>query len=393
VPGFPADIETVPFADGCIARNLKSGALCRLNATATGIVQWYVAGMSEAEAAIRLDELYGIGPAQAAGDVSAILQALRQSGLLPGETAEPEAGTAGSPESRNVSEEETGPETAAIFQAALDVCVSCGGAPVRVRCEEAELAGLLEEVLAPALAEEDAAVKADATLSLTGQEGDFRCWRDGALQWRAEPRPLARRLFLQDIITGSLPADRLSAILHASAIVIDGHAVVLAGNSGSGKSTLTAGLIAAGGKLVADDLLPLGVAAEGVWPVPFSISVKQGSWAVLSPLFAGFDSLRTLTSRGMKVRYLAAGMAMPAQPVKPSIVVFPTWNAKTGQASDRLSDVEIADRLIETGTDLAGAQGALAEFAEFASSVKGFRIEYPTLRDGVSCVRDLVGKR
>jgi hypothetical protein len=156
---------------------------------------------------------------------------------------------------------------------------------------------------------------------------------------------------------------------------------------------LTAGLIAAGGKLVADDLLPLGVATEGVWPVPFSISVKQGSWAVLSPLFAGFDSLRTLTSRGMKVRYLAAGMAMPAQPVKPSIVVFPTWDAATDRASDRLSDVDIADRLIETGTDLAGAQGALAEFAEFVSSVRGFRIEYPTLRDGVSCIRDLVGKR
>jgi hypothetical protein len=376
------DIETVPFDEGCIARNLHTGALCRLNATAGMILDWIVSGRSEAETAGKLAEFYGISPAQAAGDVSTIMQAWRQSGLLNSQNPEtPETGEAQMPAA------ERRPD----FQASLDICVTCGGPPVRIRCEEAELAGLLAEVLAPARIQPDTADMPGPkqTFDLTGHDGDFQCWSDGALQWRYEPRPLARRLLLQDVIARSLPVDRLAAILHASAISLDGRAVILAGNSGSGKSTLTAGLAAAGAPLIADDLLPLGSAGEGVWPVPFSISVKEGSWPILSPLFAGFDELKTLTSRGMKVRYLAPAMADTGCPVKPSMVVFPTWSATEPAGTERLSAAEIADGLIETGTDLSDFGDTLAEFAAFASSIAGFRIRYPTLETGIGQIRSL----
>lgn len=47
--------------------------------------------------------------------------------------------------------------------------------------------------------------------------------------------------------------------LHACAVELDGRAVLIAGAAGAGKSTLTAGLIAAGAALVADDLVVLRV--------------------------------------------------------------------------------------------------------------------------------------
>lgn len=47
--------------------------------------------------------------------------------------------------------------------------------------------------------------------------------------------------------------------LHACAVELDGRAVLIAGDGGAGKSTLTAGLIAAGAALVADDLVVLRV--------------------------------------------------------------------------------------------------------------------------------------
>lgn len=382
------DIETVAFADGVIARNLRSGALCRLNATAGMILEWIGEGRSVAEAAENLTQLYGIGMAQASADVETIVQAWREAGLLlPEESGDPPA-------------EETQAEGAADFDASLDLWVNCGGKPVRVRCQEEELSGLLAEVLAPARVAPPAAADTDPRqhLDLQGEEGDFRCRCDGATMWRAEYRPLARRLLLQDIIGRSLPAERLSAILHASAVSIGGRAVILAGKSGSGKSTLTAGLAAglaadpgaADARLIADDLLPLGSAADGVWPVPFAISVKEGSWPVIAPLYAEFEQLKVLTSRGMKVRYLAAAMAEAGHPVEPALVIFPTWDSRATSGTERLSAEALADGLIETGTDLTGADGTLADFAEFASTVPAYRILYNSLREGTDLVRSLL---
>jgi hypothetical protein len=48
-------------------------------------------------------------------------------------------------------------------------------------------------------------------------------------------------------------------ILHAAAVVVDGRAILIAGQSGAGKSTLTAALLAQGAALLAEDLAVLSV--------------------------------------------------------------------------------------------------------------------------------------
>lgn len=374
------DIETVPFADGCLARNLASGALCRLNGSAAMIFDWMSSGLEEAEAAGRLADLYGIGLERAASDVGAIVGAWRQSGLMPADTQAEE-------------DDEAAPVDGQppIFEASLDMCVSCGGAPVRVRCEEETLAALMSAVMAPAAVRPSPAdlPAGRQSLDLAGHDGDYRCWCDGVPMWRTGPRPLARRLLLQDVIGRSLPGESLAAILHASAVVLDGRTIVLAGASGSGKSTLTAGLAASGALLVADDLLPFASVAEGVRPVPFAISVKEGSWPVVADLFEGFERLETLTSRGMNVRYLTAGMADPGEMARPDIIAFPAWSPSGPASTERLPEAEVADQLIETGTDLTIMPGALAEFAALASSVPGYRVRYASIGEGIALLGSL----
>jgi hypothetical protein len=60
--------------------------------------------------------------------------------------------------------------------------------------------------------------------------------------------------FLWHEIIASLLRQRGYFILHANTVCLGDRTVVIAGGSGSGKSTTTAGLLAMGGQLVADDL-------------------------------------------------------------------------------------------------------------------------------------------
>ncbi|HSM40032.1 MAG TPA: hypothetical protein VK862_04730, partial [Afifellaceae bacterium] len=136
-------------------------------------------------------------------------------------------------------------------------------------------------------------------------------------------------------------------------------------------------------------LLPFVSAGDGVLPVPFAISVKEGSWPVLEPLFEGFGRLEVLTSRGMKVRYLAPAMAETGRTIRPVLIVFPQFSESGPAVAEALAEAAVADALIETGTDLTATPGALAEFAALASTVAGYRIGYATLGEGIELVRSL----
>ena len=78
--------------------------------------------------------------------------------------------------------------------------------------------------------------------------------------------PLAAALFFRGAV-----------VLHASAVVLDGRAVLVAGQSGSGKSTTTAAALASGAALLSDDLCTLS-------PTPSGWMVEPGyPWLRLSP--------------------------------------------------------------------------------------------------------------
>ncbi len=71
-------------------------------------------------------------------------------------------------------------------------------------------------------------------------------------------------------VTAAVMTWRGGLAMHGSAVEMDGRGALLCGHSGAGKSTLTGALIAAGARLVSDDLSVLHTGPAGNDPVLFA---------------------------------------------------------------------------------------------------------------------------
>ena len=97
------------------------------------------------------------------------------------------------------------------------------------------------------------------------------------------------------------------ATFHASTVCNENEAIMIIGDSGNGKSTLSAVLMASGIDVLSDDFTPLSGLNSEVYRFPSGISVKEGAFKVLAPLFPGFDQFPThkSTSKRINIKYIA----------------------------------------------------------------------------------------
>jgi len=83
-----------------------------------------------------------------------------------------------------------------------------------------------------------------------------------------ESTAVARRRFVRGPGLRSALVQQGAVVLHASAVVIDGRAVAVAGPSGRGKSTTAGAFLAAGHDLLTDDVLPCDPSSRSAAVVP-----------------------------------------------------------------------------------------------------------------------------
>lgn len=97
-----------------------------------------------------------------------------------------------------------------------------------------------------------------------------RFWVEGGKRVVIEPaadaNPSELRTFLLGSALGALCHQRGLLPIHASAVRLDGRAILIAGDSGAGKSTLAAALGARGHALAADDIAAFDPANGLIWP-------------------------------------------------------------------------------------------------------------------------------
>ncbi len=85
-------------------------------------------------------------------------------------------------------------------------------------------------------------------------------------------------IFILGTVFGILLHQREQIVLHASAVEVNGKAIVFCGSSGAGKSTLAAALVQRGYRLITDDVCAITL-SEGADPIVHSDGRQLKLWA------------------------------------------------------------------------------------------------------------------
>jgi hypothetical protein len=142
------------------------------------------------------------------------------------------------------------------------------------------------------------------------RHGDHRVAPDGSYIQSVLPSgadlPWHRLLFAQVLPLAALL--RGTEVLHASAVVVDGHAVCFVGPSGVGKTSLAIGLAMRGFPLLADDVVAVDSDLTA-HPGPRLAAVSDDVWAGMAP--ADRDEVATHVGRADKLLVEVSGGAHP----------------------------------------------------------------------------------
>gem|GEM_PF-1447909 len=194
---------------------------------------------------------------------------------------------------------------------------------------------------------ETADARADIRIELReGNSGESVLAVDGVERYRTSDDGLLFGAVHQTVLQHIHPDSAWMAMVHGGAVTRNGKAVVLAAPSGSGKTTLIASLLPRGYDYFADDLVALS--ADGLirpWPLP--LSVKTGSWPVLSGMYPDWPTFpQHDTSRGAVRFIVPKPEAWDRAPAPVQALVFPEFSPGAAVALTQLTAFEAFQRLL-----------------------------------------------
>ena len=200
---------------------------------------------------------------------------------------------------------------------------------------------------------------------------------------------IARSEVLRRLILAAHPGREWLAVLHAAAVSGPGGAALLCGFSGAGKSTLTGYLLASGLGLVTDDYAPIEAGSGLVWPVPFGLSVKEGSWPLLAPHFPDLARTPVVRTRQRRQRYVPPPRATAApQPVR--CLVFPLYQPGAGMDLTALRPGEALELCARSGGWYESSPARLAELVGWLGDKPAYALSYGDTAAAVAAVRCLL---
>jgi hypothetical protein len=366
----PGEKLALQLGDSWVLCQPDVDRLVVLNATGKTVWDLLGRGFGQQEIASAFAQHFGLPADRALRDVRMVIGGLEEAGFLarpPGE-----AGTEGC----SLSTPATGP---AIQSGANVHCgtFQFGDRRVQMHSTLADIgSAYFSRFRHRAL---DDSVDADV-LEFSGGPRGYRLTFQGAIaadvSSLAELIGRAHELFL----SWEHPTIGFLAYFHAAAVSRGGQSVLLPGVSGTGKSTLTGYLAGHGFAYLGDDCVAM---ARGDWslrPLPTCLSLKSGSWPILTALYPRLPDHPTLQCHGRDVRYVEPGQAQHAGSA-PSVIMFPTYAKRGDTHLNALAPLQTMTRLLETNTDLhrPATEATLVEFLQFVEQTPAYELVYKDL--------------
>ncbi len=131
--------------------------------------------------------------------------------------------------------------------------------------------------------------------------------------------------------------------VHGASVVLSERTVLIVGDKGSGKSTLSMELALGGARFLGDEIALLRFGDQRVEAFPKAVTIKQGAFELVKA-----HALETWTDRIRgPVKYLLPNTAFVGSAPKPSLILFPEYDAKAeGLQAEPISEPELVMGLI-----------------------------------------------
>jgi hypothetical protein len=228
----------------------------------------------------------------------------------------------------------------------------------------------------------------DFTFHVFRQDDLFWVFR-GEASLCAEPLvSTARSILLEEIARLAYGVNWL-AILHAAACSNGRQCVILPAPTNSGKSTLTAALMHSGLQILSDDSAPLDRHSRQIFPLPFALMLRSGSWPLLDPFSPELSALPIHSRFGDPVRFLPPP-AIHAQPVPAKCLCFVQFQPGAPPRLQSLSPFESLCALQKSGFWVPHTRPSIAAFLAWYQSLPAYQLTFSDLYQAVPLVHSLL---
>jgi hypothetical protein len=254
------------------------------------------------------------------------------------------------------------------------------GFDVEIRASDAGMAEVLAELFAPlAVGGTAAHVLSISSSDEGGGEIRWAVHLDAVRLIRTEAKSIAFQHLLWEANRHAIDETRDLALVHASAAVVDGRAIVLPGPMGAGKSTLAAALVQAGAGYLPDEIVAIDPGTRLVVPYPKYLS--------LGPALAHLVPDRPVSQRSFVGDQLLVSPEVirpdaVAAPAPPGVVVFPRYRPGATTTVDPLRPAAALAALAQHAFHLeTDGPRVLATFADTVQQAACFALESSDVDD------------
>jgi hypothetical protein len=333
-----ATVRKFPVAGGLLVLETSSGRLFAYNDSAREVWDLMETGHSDHALAALLGSRYGLPSDVAHADVGAILRDWRSHGIV---VAEGKRDVPNVPAPTGAATDWTrAPEP----RWAMTLDCSIRKKTFSFAIEPPEIVLFFRMLFEPLAI---SAARTGIRFEIREIGGEVALVVNGRERMRSRDHGLVIGAVHQAILEQLHPGIDWLAMAHGGAVARNGAGLAISAASGRGKTTLIAYLAAHGYSYLADDVIALSAPDGRIVPWPLPMSVKAGSWDLLSKHCGDLSRFPTYRTGRGELRLVAAPeSAWETEPVSLRCLLFPHYIAHAAPQLTRLTSFDAITRLL-----------------------------------------------